>query len=111
MHGAGDPPTDDSDLCEPPRRVRRLRLLRLRPPVGRVLTVVDLLVLDWCQVVAGAVQAAVVVPVDPLQDGQLDVVQAPPGPTPNSPIWGSSDVSVVERWMWGLWVSAWRSLR
>ena len=44
------------------------------------MTVVDLFVFDGCQVVAGAVQAPVVVPVDPLQDGQFDVVQALPGP-------------------------------
>ncbi|MBA2532091.1 MAG: GNAT family N-acetyltransferase [Nocardioidaceae bacterium] len=38
-----------------------------------MLTVVDLFVLDRRQVVAGAVQPAVVVPVDPLEGAELDV--------------------------------------
>ena len=46
------------------------------------MTVEDLLLLDRCQVVAGGVQPAVVVPVDPLQRGQLDVVEPLPGPAP-----------------------------
>ena len=44
------------------------------------MTVEDLFVLDRCQVVAGGVQPAVVVPVDPLEGGQFDVVEAAPGP-------------------------------
>jgi hypothetical protein len=47
--------------------------------LGWVLTVVDQFVLRWCQVVAGAVQPAVVVPVDPFQSGQFDIVEAAPG--------------------------------
>ena len=45
-----------------------------------MLTVVGLLVLDRGQVVAGGVQPAVVVPVDPFQGRQFDVVDASPGP-------------------------------
>jgi hypothetical protein len=41
-------------------------------------TVVLLLVLDWWIVAAGAVQPSVVVPVDVLQGGELDVAQALP---------------------------------
>ena len=48
--------------------------------LGWVLTVVDLLVLDRRQVVARGVQPAVVVPVDPLEGAELDVVEALPGP-------------------------------
>jgi hypothetical protein len=48
--------------------------------LGWVLTVVDLLVLGWRQVVAGAVQPAVVVPVHPFQGGEFDVVEALPRP-------------------------------
>src|SRR3954453_13451926 len=47
--------------------------------LGGVLTVEDLLVLDRCEVVAGGVQPAVVVPVEPLEGGQLDVVDVLPG--------------------------------
>jgi hypothetical protein len=43
-----------------------------------VLTVEGLLVLDRGQVVAGGVQSSVVMPVDPFQSGQLDVVEPPP---------------------------------
>ena len=49
-------------VIEPPRRVRRLTVLRLQSIAGLVLTVVDLLVLDRRQVVARGVQPAVVVP-------------------------------------------------
>ena len=45
-----------------------------------MLTVEGRLVLDWGQVVAGGVQPSVVVPVDPLEGGQLDVVEPLPGP-------------------------------
>jgi hypothetical protein len=45
-----------------------------------VLTVVDLFVFRGCEVVAGAVEASVVVPVDPFQGGQFDVVEAAQGP-------------------------------
>ena len=44
------------------------------------MTVEDLIVLDRGQVVAGGVQPPVVVPVDPLQGGQFDVVEPLPGP-------------------------------
>jgi hypothetical protein len=47
-----------------------------------VLTVVDLLELGRGEVVAGGVESAVVVPVDPLEGGQLDIVEASPGSTP-----------------------------
>ena len=43
-----------------------------------MLTVVDLFVFRGCEVVAGAMQASVVVPVDPFQGGQFDVVEAAP---------------------------------
>ena len=43
-----------------------------------MLTVVDQFVFRWCEVVAGAVQASVVVPVDPFQGGEFDVVEAAP---------------------------------
>lgn len=43
-----------------------------------MLTVVDLFVFRGCQVVAGAVQASVVVPVDPFQGGEFDVVETTP---------------------------------
>ncbi len=42
-------------------------------------TVVEVLELDRRDVAAGAVQSAVVQPVDVLQGGQLDVVEAAPG--------------------------------
>jgi hypothetical protein len=42
-------------------------------------TVVDLLVFDRGEVVAGRMQPPVVVPVDPFQGGQLDVVDGLPG--------------------------------
>ena len=45
---------------------------------GWVLTVVDLLVLGRGEVAAGAVKAPVVVPVDPLEGLDLDVVEAAP---------------------------------
>ena len=44
-----------------------------------MLTVVDLFVLDGGEVAAGAVESSVVVPVDPLQGRDLDVVEAAPG--------------------------------
>jgi hypothetical protein len=44
-----------------------------------VWTVVDHFVLRGCQVVTGTVQPSVVVPVDPFQAGQLDIVEAVPG--------------------------------
>jgi hypothetical protein len=44
-----------------------------------VLTVVDQFVFRGCEVVAGAVEASVVVPVDPFQGGEFDVVEAFPG--------------------------------
>jgi Transposase len=47
-----------------------------------VLTVVDLFVLRGCEVVAGAVQASVVVPVDPFQGGQFDVAVCARWPGP-----------------------------
>lgn len=40
-----------------------------------MLTVVDLLVLDRREVVAGAVEPPVVVPADPLEGGQLDCIR------------------------------------
>jgi hypothetical protein len=43
------------------------------------LTVVDQFVFRGCEVVAGAVEASVVVPVDPFQGGEFDVVEAFPG--------------------------------
>jgi hypothetical protein len=42
--------------------------------MGGVLTVGVVLVLDRGEVVAGGVQPSVVVPVDPLEGGRLDVV-------------------------------------
>jgi hypothetical protein len=42
---------------------------------GWALTVVDCLKFCWGEVCAGCVQPAVVVPVDPLEGGDLDVVQ------------------------------------
>jgi hypothetical protein len=44
------------------------------------MSAVKLFVLSWWNVVAGGVQPAVVVPVDPFQGGELDVVEAAPGP-------------------------------
>jgi hypothetical protein len=44
-----------------------------------VLTVVDLLEFGGGEVCAGGVQPAVVVPVDPFEGGDLDVVEDPPG--------------------------------
>src|SRR5206468_9548849 len=43
-------------------------------------TVVDRFVLGWGQVAAGGVQPSVVEPVEVLQGGQLEVVDAAPGP-------------------------------
>ena len=42
------------------------------------MTVVDQFVFRGGEVVAGAVQASVVVPVDPFQGGEFDVVEAAP---------------------------------
>jgi hypothetical protein len=44
-----------------------------------VLTVVDQFVFRGCEVVAGAVEPAVVVPVGPLPGGQFDAVEPFPG--------------------------------
>ena len=44
-----------------------------------MLTVVDQFVFRGCEVVAGAVESSVVVPVDPFQGGEFDVVEAFPG--------------------------------
>jgi GAF domain-containing protein len=46
---------------------------------GWVLTVVDLFVFGWGEVCAGGVQSAVVEPVDPLEGGDLDLVEGAPG--------------------------------
>ena len=56
------------------------------------MTVVDCLELCWCEVCAGGVEVAVVVPVDPFEGREFDVAEVAPGPTPadgfglNSPI-------------------------
>jgi hypothetical protein len=50
------------------------------------LTVEDLLVLDRCEVVAGSVQPPVVVPVDPFQGRQFDVVETAPGAAGSDPL-------------------------
>ncbi len=77
---AGSPGTRPYNCCEPPRRVRRLSVVRPRPPAGRGVNREDLLVLDRDQVVAGGVQPPIVVPVGSLQGGELDVVQPSPAP-------------------------------
>lgn len=43
-----------------------------------MLAIVDLLVLHGCQVVAGAVESALVVPVDPTEGGKFDGVDVLP---------------------------------
>ena len=58
------------------------RLCRLEGFEAGVLTVVVLFVLGGWDVSAGAVQPAGVEPVDPFQGGELDVVDAAPGPAP-----------------------------
>jgi hypothetical protein len=49
---------------------------------GWVLTVVDCLDFCWGEICAGGVQPAVVVPVDPLEGRDLDVVESPPRTVP-----------------------------
>jgi hypothetical protein len=101
---------------EPPRRVRRLRRLRLRPVVGPGVDRSGSVVLGWGQVVAGGVQPAVVVPVDPFQDGEFDVVEALPGPRGRITSVSNSPISVSARALLnasplGTWASTLRRTR
>ena len=63
---------------------RRSRRWDQRLGEGWVLTVVDCLELCWGEICAGGVQPAVVVPVDPFEGCELDVVEVPPRPARES---------------------------
>lgn len=68
-----------------------------------MLTVVNGLEFCWGEVCAGGVQSAVVVPVDPLQGRQLDIVEVAPGPAaPDDLGLEQADLAFGERVVVGL---------
>ena len=67
-----------SGQLEAPRHVRRPTGLSGRPREGGAAMVVGLLEFGWRDVAAGLEQAAVIEPVDPLQGGDLDLLNGPP---------------------------------